>query len=166
MPPMLRTGEIAASHDQAERRNRERLLGRADHRQIAVDAEQIDICVDVVIGGDGVENEVEAACVLFHLVGIPRDDDFIGAEAQRVFLLVRRRGEHNDVSAERMRKLYAHVAQPAETDDADLLPLADAPVAHRRVGGDPGAEQRRRPGEIEIRGTRRTKRSSTTMLSE
>ena len=45
------------------------------------------IGVDVVIGGDGVEDEVEAAGVLFHLVGIAGDDDFVGAEAERVLLL-------------------------------------------------------------------------------
>ena len=52
----------------------------------------------------------------------------------------------------RMRELHAHVAQSAETDDADLLALGDAPVAHGRVGGDSGAEQRRGSGEIEVRG--------------
>jgi hypothetical protein len=51
------------------------------------------------------------------------------------------------------------VAEAAEADDADLLALGDAPVAHGRVGGDAGAEQRRGAGEVEVRGTRRTKRS-------
>ncbi len=51
-----------------------------------------------------------------------------------------------------MRKLHAHVAQPAETHHADLLAFGDAPVAHGRVGGDSGAEQRRGSGEIEVGG--------------
>ena len=50
------------------------------------------------------------------------------------------------------RELHAHVAQPAEPDHADLLALGDAPVTHRRVGRDSGAEQRRGPGEIEVGG--------------
>ena len=50
----------------------------------------------------------------------------------------------------RVGELHAHVAQPAETDHADLLALGDAPVAHRRVGRDPGAEERRGSGEIEV----------------
>ena len=54
--------------------------------------------------------------------------------------------------AERVGELHAHVAQSAEADDADLLALGDAPVAHRRVGGDPGAEQRRGSGEVEVGG--------------
>ena len=49
-----------------------------------------------------------------------------------------------------MRKFDAHVAEPAQADDADLLALGHAPVAHRRVGGDSGAEQRRGPGKIEV----------------
>ena len=74
------------------------------------------------------------------------------AEPQRVFLLARRGGEDDDVRAERAGELHAHVAEPAEADDADLLALGDAPVAHRRVGRDPGAEQRRGPGEVEVGG--------------
>ena len=112
--------------------------------------EQVEVGVDVVIGGDGVEDEVEAAGVLLHLVGVAGDDDLVGAEAQRVFLLVRRGGEDDDVGAERVGELHAHVAEPAETDDADLLALGDAPVAQRRVGRDAGAEQRRGPGEVEV----------------
>ena len=81
-----------------------------------------------------------------------RDDDLVRAEAERVVLLVRRGGEDDDVGSERVRKLHAHVAQPAETDHADLLALGDAPVAHGRVGRDSGAEQRRGAGEIEVRG--------------
>ena len=34
-----RAGETATPHDEAERRNCERLCGRADHRKIAIDAE-------------------------------------------------------------------------------------------------------------------------------
>ena len=83
-----RAGETAASEDEAECRDGERLLRRADKGDVAVAAEQVDIGVDVVIGGDGVEDEVEAAGVLLHLVGIAGDDDFVGAEAERVFLLV------------------------------------------------------------------------------
>lgn len=36
-------------------------LGCADKGDVAVAAEEVDIRVDVVIGGDGVEDEVEAA---------------------------------------------------------------------------------------------------------
>ena len=47
-------------------------------------------------------------------------------------------------------ELHAHVAEAAEADDADLLALADFPVAQRRIGGDAGAQQRRSSGEVEV----------------
>ena len=87
-----------------------------------------------------------------HLIGVAGDDDLIGAQAEGVLLLAGRGGEDDDVGSERMGELHAHVAQPAETDDADLLALGDAPVAHGRVGRDPGAEQRRGPGKVEVGG--------------
>src|SRR5438309_993494 len=61
-------------------------------------------------------------------------------------------GQDDDVRSESMSKFYRHVAQSAETDHADFLSLGDAPMMHRGVGRDPGAEQRRGCGEIEVRG--------------
>ena len=74
-----------------------------------------------MIGGDGVEDEIEAAGVLLHLVGIAGDDDFVRAEAERVLLLAGRGGEDDDVGSERVSKLHGHVAQPAETHHAHFL---------------------------------------------
>src|SRR6266513_5329224 len=51
-----------------------------------------------------------------------------------------------------MSKFYRHVPQSAETDHANFLALGDAPVMHRGVCSDTGAEQRRGCGEIEIGG--------------
>ena len=82
-----RAGEAAAPEQETEGSDGERLLWRADEGDVAVAAEQVEIGVDVVIGGDRVENEVEAAGVLPHLVGVARHDDLVGAEAERVFLL-------------------------------------------------------------------------------
>ncbi len=144
-----------------------RLFRCADEDEVAVAAEEAEIGVDVVVGGDAVEDEIEAAGVLRHLVGVAGDDDFVGTEAQGVVLLAGRGGEEDDVGSEGVRELDAHVAESAEADDADFLALADSPVMHRRVGGDAGAEQRRGPGEIEVRGDLEDETSrSTTMLSE
>ena len=138
----------------------------AHQRDVAVAGEELNVGVDVVIGGDRVEDEVEAAGVLLHLTAIARDHDFIGPEAESVFLLARRSGENHDVRAERMSELHAHVSEAAEPHRADLLARGDTPMPHGRVGGDSGAEKRRGSGEIEVAGDARTKRSSTTMLSE
>ena len=105
--------------------------------------------------------------VLLHLRVVLRHHHFVRAEALPVRDLARRGREEHDVGAEGVGELHAHVAQPAEADDADLLAFADLPVAQRRVRGDAGAQQRRRrrPGSG-LSETRRTNASSTTMLSE
>jgi hypothetical protein len=51
-------------------RDGERLLRRADEGEVAIAAEEFDIGVNVVIGGDGVQDEVEAARVLLHLLAV------------------------------------------------------------------------------------------------
>src|SRR6266702_5694262 len=51
-----------------------------------------------------------------------------------------------------MSKFYGHVPQSTETDHANFLALGDAPVMHRGVGRDAGAEQRRDCSEIEVGG--------------
>ena len=123
------TGEAAAPEDEAEDGDGQRLLRRADHGEVAVAAEEVDVGVDVVIGGDGVEDEVEAAGVFGHLVGVAGDDDLVGAEAERVVLFAGGSGEDDDVGSEGVRELDAHVAETAEANDADFLALGDAPVA-------------------------------------
>lgn len=107
----VRARETATTHDEAECRDIQRLLGCADKGDVAVKAEQVEIGVDVVLGGDGVEDEIEAASVLLHLVGVAGDDHFIGTKAERLFFLVGRGGEDNDVGTERTGELHAHVAQ-------------------------------------------------------
>src|SRR6266542_330869 len=77
-----RSGEAATPEQEAEGGDAERLLRRADEGDVAVAAEELDVRVDVVIGGHGVEDEIEAAGVLPHLVGVARDDDLVGAEAE------------------------------------------------------------------------------------
>ena len=84
MPPMGEPEKLRRAEDQAEDRDGQRLFRRADQGDVAVAAQQVDVGVDVVLGGDGVEDEVEAAGVLGHLVGVAGEDDLIRAEAQRV----------------------------------------------------------------------------------
>ena len=86
-----------------------------------------------------------------HLVGVAGVDHLVGAQAQGVLGLRGRGREHHDVGAERARELDAHVAQAAQPHDAHLLAGRDAPVAHGRVGGDARAQQRRDPGQVEVR---------------
>jgi len=63
-------------------------------------------------------------------------------------------------------EFYAHVAEPAEPGDTDLLARADPPMAQRRIGGDASAEQRRHAGQIELVGNPQNEASSTTIALE
>ena len=52
--------------------------------------------------------------------------------------------------AEGVGEFYAHVAETAESHDADLLSVAHLPMAQRRIGGDAGTEQGSRGGQIQM----------------
>ena len=104
-----------------------------------------------VDGGDGVEEEVEAAAMGRHLLLVGGDDDLVGAEREDRVALVGGGGEGDDVGAERVGELHPEVAEAADPDHADLAAGADLPVAQRRPGGHPGAEERRGAGQVEAR---------------
>ena len=74
-----------------------------------------------MFGRDSVEDEVETSGVLRHLVGVAGNDHLIGAEAEGVVLFGRRGGEDDDMGSEGVRELDAHVAESAETNDANFL---------------------------------------------
>ena len=59
-----RAGEVAARQDQIEGGHRQRLFGRADQRERAVQFQQAQVGIDVVLGGNRIEDEVEAALLL------------------------------------------------------------------------------------------------------
>ena len=82
------TGEATATEDKSENVDRQRLIGSADHRDVAIAGQQVDVGVDIVIGSNAVEDEIEAAGVFSHFVGVLRDDDVVGTESQRVFFLL------------------------------------------------------------------------------
>src|SRR3990172_12730175 len=106
-----RAGEAAAPEEEPEGGDGERLRRRADEGDVAVSAQELDVGADVVIGGDGVEDEGEAAGVPLHLVGVAGDDGLVGAEAKRGLLLAGRPGERADVGSERGSGLHAPVAE-------------------------------------------------------
>ena len=93
----------------------------------------------IVVDGPQGTTEVDArpsdALALALVVGAPvradravvettESDDFIRAEAQRVFSLVRRRREDDDVRAECFRELHSHVPEATETDQTAAEGLA------------------------------------------
>ena len=145
-----RAGEAAASKDESHYGNWQRLFGHTDLGEIAIACEEVDIGVDVMFRGNGIENEVEGSGVLDHLVRISGDDDFVSAEAEGVLLLVWRSGEDNNMRTESAGELYGHVAEAAEPNYPNFLAFSDTPMAKGRVSGDACAEEGRGTGKIEI----------------
>ncbi len=121
MPPIMEPARLRRLVMSEKALTGRRLLGQADLAERAVEPQQVEVSVQVVRRGDAVEDEVEAAGVLRHRVGVLREDDFVGAEAFRVGFLAGRGGEEHGVRAEGVRELQPHVAESAESDDADLL---------------------------------------------
>ncbi len=126
-----RAGKAAALHQQREGGDRLGVFRRADQAERAVALQEVEIGVDVVVGRDAVEDEIERLGMRLHLVGVLRDDDLMGTQPLAVFDLGRRSGEQHDVGAERLGELDAHMAEAAQADDADLLARSDLPVTQR-----------------------------------
>ena len=105
-----------------------------------------------MIRRDRVQNEVEAARVLLHLVRVLRNHHLVRAEPQRIVLLVRRsREDHHVCAPSACANFTAMWPSPPRPDHANLLALRHAPVPHRRVRRDPRAQQRRRPRQVKVR---------------
>src|SRR6267154_765791 len=141
-------GKAMAPHNQIESGHWEGFLRSADKGHGAVTLEQAEVGVHVVSGGDAIQNEIEAAGVLLQLLGMFRNDHFVGAKSLRIGGLVGRSGEQHGVRAESVGELQAHVAEATEPDDAHFLSLADLPMMQGRVGGNAGAKQRRGAGRV------------------
>jgi hypothetical protein len=144
-----RAGKIAAWQQQVEGRHGQRVFRRADKGERAIELQKFQLGIDIVLGGYGVEDEVEAAKMSFHLLLVPGDDDLMRAETQLVGGLPRRSRKENDMRAEGPGKFHAHMAEAAKTDDTDLLTGTDLPVAQWRISRDARAQQRRSCGKIQ-----------------
>jgi hypothetical protein len=104
------------------------LLGRADERQVAVALEQVEVGVDVVIGGHQSRMKSNVpACAAICAASLETTTSCAPSLRASSALPGRRREQH-DVRAEGLGKLHAHVAEAAQADDADLLAGADLPV--------------------------------------
>src|SRR5207253_7806924 len=120
----------------------------------------------VVIGGNRVEDEIEAALLFLHLVGIAGHDDFVGAQPQRVLLFVRRGGKHDTCAPNASANFTAIWPNPPRPTTPTFFPL---PTPQWRMGEYvviPAQSSGAVPARFKFVGTRSTKSSSTTMLSE
>lgn len=119
-----------------------------------------------MIGRNCVEDEIERPAVPLHLVDVARNDDLVRAEAQRVLRLAGR-GVNTSTCAPKARASFVPMwPSPPNPTIPTLLP---APTPARRSGEYvviPAHSSEAAPAGSSFDGTRSTKRSSTTMLSE
>ena len=114
----------------------------AEDDERALGAESVDEVAEVLVAGDGGEDEVEGAGELFDRGGFAGVDEGVRAEREGFGFLVLRGGEGGDFGAEGAGELDGEMAEAADADDSDARGGASAVVAERRVDGDAAAEQR------------------------
>ena len=82
-----------------------------------------------MLGGNCVEDEVEAGEMLLHGLRVGGNDNFVNAQTLGVGDLLRRCAEQHHTRAESLGKFHAHVSEAAKAHNAYLLTLADIPMA-------------------------------------
>jgi len=108
---MQEPAKVTAWQDQAESRHGQRLTGCAHQRERAVQFQQAQVGVDVVLRGDCIENEIEAVGLLLHRGGVLGDHDLMRAEAQAVQQLCRARWRTGPRAPQRRVRISPPCAQ-------------------------------------------------------
>ena len=88
--------------------------------------------------GDGIEHEVEGTFQRRHRL-LVAGQHACRTKAIRVGGFALRSGEYGHVGAHGLRELDGHVAEAAESDDADLVTRFHLPVLHGGERRHPGA---------------------------
>ncbi len=127
-----------------------RSAGNADQDQGPVPLEDLQVGVEVVGRGDRVEDKVEAAPNASIAAGSVETTTSSAPRARASASLSGEVVERHHLGPQRAGQLDADVPEPAEADDADPGAGPDAVVAQRRVGGDAGAQQRRRRRQVDL----------------
>ena len=76
-----------------------------------------------MLGRDGIEDEIEAAEMFRHFIRVFGIDYFIRAQPDGVLGFAGRGGKYHDVRAKGFGQFHTHMAEAAQADDADFLPL-------------------------------------------
>ena len=106
-------------------------LQQPDHDLHAIDFQAVQVRIEVMLNRNRVQQVVEAIAGRLHLRAIGGDHHVVGTLALGLGHLAFRAGEDRHLGAHGLGELHAHVAQPAHTDDADLIPWLDAKVTQR-----------------------------------
>jgi hypothetical protein len=106
-----RSGDAAALPQQGKGVWADMLLGSGtDQNQRRVELQKPRVGFQVLRCRHRVDDQIEAAGVGRHLLGVARDDHLVGAQPFRFLDLARRRREGDDMRTKRMGKLDPHMA--------------------------------------------------------
>ena len=131
MPPISEPASLRRPHQQAERGHRQRLLGRSDQCQRTVMGKEIQIGVQIMLCRDGVEDEIAAARITLHLLGITGAHNFVSSQPQRVLSFALGSREDNRVRPEGRENLTPMCPSPPSPTIPTFIPLV-TPL--RRIG--------------------------------
>ena len=100
-----------------------------------------------MLGRHGVDQKIESPHKRLKLLWLRAEHEGVGPELSSVAFFPRRSAEDRHAGPKSPGQLHRHVAQAAEPHHADGMPLAYLVSLQRRIGGDPGAQQRRHAGQ-------------------
>ena len=143
------TGKVATWKNQVERSHRQRVFGHSYECKRAVQFQEVQVSVDVMLGRNGIKDKIEAGLVFLHGVGILGNNNLVRAEAEAIGDLAGRSGEQYHMRAESAGEFYSHVTKSAQSNNANLLARAYFPMSQWRVGGDACTEQRSGGSQIQ-----------------
>ena len=139
-----RTTQAAPHTEQREHRHHHRVLRCAEFDEHTVEIQQSEVPAQIQIGRDSVEDDVEGVAQILERVAVAGGVVGLGAQAKSVLHLLQRLRQHRHLGAHCRGQFDSQMSQSAQTDDPDPGARSDLPVPQRRIGGDPGAQQRRR----------------------
>ena len=138
-----RTTQAAPHAEQREYRHHHRVLRCAEFDERTVEVEQSEVPAQIQIGRDSVEDDVEGVAQILERVAVAGGVVGLGAQAKSVLHLLERLRQHRHLGAHCRGQFDSQMSQSAQTDNPDPGARSDLPVPQRRIGGDPGAQQRR-----------------------
>src|SRR5262245_19264854 len=117
-PTNQRACQLAAlKNEMGDAGRRMQIVWNTSEAERSISLEQLEVGVQVVRRCDRIQDKVEAVQMLFHLAGVLRDDHLVCAQAPGILNLARRGCKQDDVRAESMGELHAHMAQSSESDN-------------------------------------------------
>ena len=155
---LLDAADARAGDDLAAKNKRVRvdLIGdganEAHHDKGAIEVEAVDVRGELMLNGNGVDDDVKVPLDSVHLRLVGGDDNLVGTHRLGLLLLAGGAGEEGHLGAEGVGELQAHVAEAAKANDANLGAFAHLVVDEGAPHGDAGTQEGGGRREVEAVG--------------